>query len=832
MRGMGRLAALILAAGYSSRAPGFKPLLPLGGSTVLETAIGGLRRAGVGDITVVVGHRAADLLAVLGNHPVRTVVNEHYQHGMFTSVVAGVKALPAAADAFFLLPADLPLVGSRTIRLLARAGWKTGADVVYPVFAGRRGHPPLISARLAPAILAWDGAGGLRPLLAKYEAGVHEVAVCDEGILLDLDTADDYRRIIGYHAKRQCPTAGECGEILSRLAVPDAVVRHGRTVAGVARELAARLNRAGLSLDEELAAAAALLHDLAKGRPDHPRRGARLLERLGYPRVAAIIAAHHDIAFAAGQPLDEAAVVHLADKLVRNDGIVPLADRLACSREKFAADAAARAAAENRLAVAQRIAAEVEEALGAKLGEVVGGQSSPPATGLLGTTESLCPACLKRITAENIAAGDDVYQEKTCPEHGDFRTIIWRGPPAYRSWAAAGRTEAPPAGAPAAAKGCPFDCGLCPDHRRQTCCVLLEVTRRCNLACPVCFAGAGGDGGDPGLATVESWYRRLLASGGPYNIQLSGGEPTLRDDLPEIIALGRSLGYGYFQLNTNGLRLAGDRDYARRLKQAGLSCVFLQFDGLDDTVYEKIRGTALLAIKKAAIARCAELGLGVVLVPTLVPGINTAQIGGIVDFAVGLMPAVRGVHFQPVSYFGRYPQPPADADRFTLPELMRALEAQTGGKMRTADFRPSGARNAYCAFHATYLAAADGGLKLLNGGEGKDCCRPGPGDEGVRKARSFVARRWSAAGGPHTASLPCCPGVATDSLDAFLDTVAKRSLCISAMAFQDCGTIDLARLKDCPLHVLHPDGRLIPFCAYNLTDLRGRPLHRPLGDAP
>lgn len=831
MRGMGRLAALILAAGYSSRAPGFKPLLPLGGSTVIETAIGGLRRAGVGDIAVVVGHRAADLLAVLENQPVRTVVNEHYQHGMFTSIVAGVNTLPASADAFFLLPADIPLVKSRTIRLLARAGGKTGADIVYPVFAGRRGHPPLISARLAPAILAGDGAGGLRPLLAKYEAGARDVAVLDEGILLDIDTADDYqavRRLAG----RRCPTGGECGEILSRLAVPDAVVRHGRAVAGVARELAVRLNRAGLCLDEELVAAAALLHDLAKGRPDHPRRGARLIERLGYPHVAAIIAAHHDIAFAAGQPPDEAAVVHLADKLVKNDRIVPLEDRFACLREKFAADAAARAAAENRLAVAKRIAVQVEQALGAKLGEVVGGQSSPPAEDLLGVTESLCPECLKRIPAENIAAGEAVYQEKTCPEHGRFRTVIWRGPPAYQSWAAAGQPESPPVCATAAAKGCPFDCGLCPDHRRPTCCVLLEVTQRCNLGCPVCFAGAGGEAGDPDIATVESWYRRLLASGGHCNIQLSGGEPTLRDDLPELIALGRSLGFSYFQLNTNGLRLATDPRYGLRLKRTGLSCVFLQFDGLDDTVYAKIRGKPLLDIKKAAIARCAELGLGVVLVPTLVPGINTAQIGRLVEFAVGLMPAVRGVHFQPVSYFGRYPQPPADADRFTLPELMRALEAQTGGKMKTGDFRPSGARNAYCAFHANYLAAADGELKLLNGGEGKGCCRPVPAADGVRKARSFVARRWSAAGGSRTDSPPCCPGVATDSLDAFLDTVDKRTLCVSAMAFQDCGTIDLARLKDCPLHVLHPDGRLIPFCAYNLTDRQGRPLHRPLGDAP
>ncbi|MDT8900694.1 DVU_1551 family NTP transferase [Anaeroselena agilis] len=370
MRGTGSPAALVLAGGRSSRAPGFKPLLPLGDSTVLETAVGGLRRAGVGDITVVVGHRAADLLAVLANLPVRTVVNEHYQQGMFSSVVAGVQALPRETDAFFLLPADIPLVKSRTIRLLARAGRKTGADVVYPVFAGRRGHPPLISARLSPAILAWDGAGGLRSLLERYEVGASEVAVLDEGILLDIDTAADYQ-FVGRYADRRWPTGGECRQILARLAVPDAVASHGRAVAAVARRLAARLNGAGLSLDEDLVAAAALLHDLAKGRPDHPARGAKLIERLGYPRVAAIIAVHHDIVFAAGQPLDEAAVVHLADKLVRNDTIVPLEDRFACSREKFA-DAAARTAAENRLARARLIAAAVEQTLETGLADIIG----------------------------------------------------------------------------------------------------------------------------------------------------------------------------------------------------------------------------------------------------------------------------------------------------------------------------------------------------------------------------------------------------------------------------------------------------------------------------
>lgn len=373
MRPAAKLAALVLAAGCSSRAPGFKPLLPLGEATVIETTLASLRRAGIGDITAVVGHRAADLLSVLAGLPVRVVVNENYSDGMFSSVLAGVKALPADADAFFLLPADIPLVSSHTVRLLARAAAKTGAAVTYPVFRGERGHPPLIAARLAPAILAWTGEGGLCGLLAQYDAAACELPVLDEGTQLDIDTADDYGLLVSRRAGRHFPSAAECDAILARLAVPAPVIGHSRAVAAMARTLAARLNLAGLALDAGLIVAAGLLHDLAKGQPDHPRRGARLLRSLGYPRVAAIIAVHHDLTIPEGPPPvpDEAAVIFLADKLVHNASIVSLDERFARSREKFA-DPAARAAADGRQALARRIAAAVEQISGAKLGEALG----------------------------------------------------------------------------------------------------------------------------------------------------------------------------------------------------------------------------------------------------------------------------------------------------------------------------------------------------------------------------------------------------------------------------------------------------------------------------
>ncbi len=450
---------------------------------------------------------------------------------------------------------------------------------------------------------------------------------------------------------------------------------------------------------------------------------------------------------------------------------------------------------------------------------------------ILSTTESLCPTCLKRLPAVRVAIGSCVYLDKTCPEHGFFRTIIWRGDPVYQSWSVDKPLSTAPQCATGVDKGCPYDCGLCPDHLQHTCCVLVEVTQRCNLSCPICFASAGQQKTDPDLQTIEQWYRMLMQSGGPYNIQLSGGEPTVRDDLPDIIRLGRSMGFTFFQLNTNGLRLAEDAAYVRGLKRAGLDCVFLQFDGVTDSVFETIRGRALLETKKAAIARCAQQQLGVVLVPTLVPGVNTSEIGGMIEFAAGHMPVVRGIHFQPVSYFGRYPRKPADEDRITSPEVLTAIEQQTAGKMRKADFQPPSAEIAYCSFNGNFILMENGEWRAWKNPESSGCCQPKSDGSAAKKAQAFVAKRWSAprtGEKKETAAAACC--INTDSLDKFLERAENYMLSISGMAFQDVWNVDLDRLRECFIHVVSPDARIIPFCAYNLTDQEGRSLYRPCGN--
>lgn len=427
-------------------------------------------------------------------------------------------------------------------------------------------------------------------------------------------------------------------------------------------------------------------------------------------------------------------------------------------------------------------------------------------------TKSVCPVCLRTIDAEK-AVGDDgyIYLTKTCPEHGSFETLIWEGGIVdYLKWdSAPGGGNAPDRTVPVK-DGCPRDCGLCEEHESAGCCVLLELTKRCNLRCPVCFASAGEGSVEPALSEISALYDMLMERGGPFNIQLSGGEPTLRDDLPEIVRLGRSKGFSFFQLNTNGLRLADEPGYAHMLREAGVSCAFLQFDGLRDSTYEALRGRALLDTKLRAIDSCAAAGLPVVLVPTLVPGINVSEIGEMLRFALSRAPQVRGVHFQPVSYFGRCELKEPET-RLTIPRILREIEAQTDGAMKEADFAGGGAESAYCSFHASYKRLPGGALQALPRRRSHCCCTKSC------DARDFVAGRWGAQ--EHA-------DAGEDAFDRFLREANERVFTVSGMAFQDAYNLDLKRLRRCYINEADPERGMVPFCAYNLTSRDGKYLYR------
>ena len=287
-------------------------------------------------------------------------------------------------------------------------------------------------------------------------------------------------------------------------------------------------------------------------------------------------------------------------------------------------------------------------------------------TGFPRATRTVCPVCLQTVPALLVGRPEAVELEGSCPDHGTWRAAVWSGLPSFDSWCEG-------------ASSGPLD---------HTCTALIEVTQRCDLGCPVCFAEAGPDvaRADPSLAQLEQMLGELFATQGAVNLQLSGGEPTAREDLPEVIGAACKAGFTFVQLNTNGLRLAGERGYAERLRSAGLASVFLQFDGVQDETYRVLRGRPLLDVKIRAIERCAAAGLAVVLVPTLVAGVNDQEVGALVRMAASWPGIVRGLHFQPVSYFGRYLH--GERRRLTLPQVLRLLEDQTEGEVRAERFRP------------------------------------------------------------------------------------------------------------------------------------------------
>ena len=368
-------------------------------------------------------------------------------------------------------------------------------------------------------------------------------------------------------------------------------------------------------------------------------------------------------------------------------------------------------------------------------------------------TYSVCPVCLKRIPAKREERDGRIYLVKTCPDHGTFSSVIWRNKRKFADW----RGERPAVGENENLN-CPTGCGLCAEHRRATCCTLLEITARCNMNCTFCFAEPDG-AQDPSLDTVKRWIDDLTEPGKTL-LQLSGGEPTVRDDLPEIVAYAKQVGCKYVQLNSNGLRLAEDEAFVKRLADAGLSFVFMQFDGVDDVVYEKLRRRPMLEVKKRAIEQCGRYGIGVTLVPVIVPGVNTEQIGDIIRFAIQRSPYVRGVHFQPVSYFGRIPELPADDDRYTLDELLEAVVSQSGGLIKEEQIAPSCCDHPMCGFHGDFIVMPGDKLMPLTNYSGKTeaepegegcCCGPDPAE----KNREFVGRRWERRDLEETS---CCSG--------------------------------------------------------------------------
>ena len=319
---------------------------------------------------VVLGFAAEVVAPVLREMAVEYVVNEGFEAGMFSSVTAGLRAA-GEIGWVGILPADCCLVRPETVGRLARAMSGPAADVVYPVAAGARGHPPLLGPRARRLALTADPASILREVLGDVEEGAVEVEVDDGAVLLDMDDRRQYERVLELAGNEGLPNDDECEALYLREGTPQTVREHAAVVAVVAHALGRALQPAGAYLNLELLRAAALLHDIARGAPDHAAAGARRLTAAGYPRVAAVVARHMD---PVGEPPavpGEAEVLFLADKLVVGGRVVMLDERLRATVSRFADDAQAAAAAGERLAAAGRVAAAVERLTGRALTDIL-----------------------------------------------------------------------------------------------------------------------------------------------------------------------------------------------------------------------------------------------------------------------------------------------------------------------------------------------------------------------------------------------------------------------------------------------------------------------------
>jgi len=368
-----RIAALIPAAGLSSRMKVFKPLLELGGQTLAERVVRLFENAGITDIVTVVGHRCDDLIPVLEQTSSRWVFNPNSREGMFASIQQGLRALSPSCDAFFLLPVDTPLVRSLTVRQLMKAFGRRSALICYPRFQSKRGHPPIIDSRLIDAMLAYSGQGGMRAFLRKYATRACTVPVADAYIRMDADTEVDYARQRKAFKRYTIPTLDECQHLIAHyFNVSSAIEMHGRTVAWAARRLGAALNVNGRSYDLDLLTAAGLLHDVCRGQPDHARKAAEELRAAGFPEVSEIVAEHMELDCEVNTPIDETALLYLADKVVKGDRIITLAARKSVMLEKYAHDASIRQRILTRLNTARTIQFRIEDKVGSSLERILG----------------------------------------------------------------------------------------------------------------------------------------------------------------------------------------------------------------------------------------------------------------------------------------------------------------------------------------------------------------------------------------------------------------------------------------------------------------------------
>jgi uncharacterized radical SAM superfamily Fe-S cluster-containing enzyme len=447
----------------------------------------------------------------------------------------------------------------------------------------------------------------------------------------------------------------------------------------------------------------------------------------------------------------------------------------------------------------------------------------------LGRTHSICPHCKAVLDAELIARDGRVLLSRECPDHGLFEAVVYGDADRYLAIQRFSKPgQAPLERQTETALGCPHDCGICPEHAQHTCLGIIEVNTACNLDCPICFADSGTGPQEHGyslsLEQVESMLDAFVrAEGEPEAVQLSGGEPSIHPQVLEMLAAAKRREIPLVMLNTNGIRLARDPRFAPALAELGVH-VYLQFDGFDEATQLAIRGKSLTGEKLRALERCAAAGVGVSLAAAIERGVNEHEVGAIVRFGIE-HPAVTGVFFQPVTHSGRFLVDSDPLEKLTNSDVIEAISAQLPEWFRADDFVPvpccsPSCRSATFAFYDSddvvplpRLVDVESYLDYVTN-------RAMP-DLEVREALEGLWSAKAAGGSEPVAERLECVACAT-AIPAELREVAARGFMIVVQDFQDPYTLDIGKLRKCCVSEITPDGRLIPFCAYNSVGYRER----------
>lgn len=441
-------------------------------------------------------------------------------------------------------------------------------------------------------------------------------------------------------------------------------------------------------------------------------------------------------------------------------------------------------------------------------------------------TRSICPECRRVIDAKVLLRDNKVYMRKRCPEHGEFEALVYGDASLYTASARFNKPGTIPLAFHSSIQhGCPYDCGLCPDHQQHTCLGIIEVNSACNMDCPLCFANAGA-GFNLMLEEVEEILDNLVAAeGSPEVVQFSGGEPSIHPQICEMMRAAKRRDIHYVMLNTNGKRIADDDAFLAELAEIR-PAIYFQFDGFSSETYRVIRGEPdILATKLRALDRLAEVGLDVVLVPAVERDVNLHEVGAIVQFAVK-HPAVRGVNFQPAFHAGRHIAFDP-LQRLTIPDIVKELEQLTDGMFAVSDFVP-----VPCCFptcNSVTYALLDGDVvlplpRVLNVDDYLDYITnrvtPNLSDE----IKTALEGLWSSSAVPGSDknaaqfALSCAACGLPGELD--LGAFANQVFMIMLQDFMDPWTFNQKNLMKCCKEFLLPGGVQIPFCAYNTLGYR------------